>query len=192
MDLYTKGDEAYIARNYALAGDLYRDASARLDPFFDRIDEVFEETLAKAKQAFDVPDPDEAVRLYDLAVDITPGHPEAEAGLKRAQSLESVLDLTAQGVRFERDLEFDAAKLAFEKALELDALWEPAADGALGGLVWIVSDRGIPGAGRCRFRERAGRVRSREDPGPDVETAGGRTAAGGPGNPAREYSTAGA
>jgi tetratricopeptide (TPR) repeat protein len=129
VDLYTQGDEAYIARNYALAGELYRDASSRLDPFFDRIDVVFEETLSKAKQAFEVPDPAEAIRLYDLAVAITPGHPEAETGLKRSQSLESVLDLTAQGIRFEKDLELDAAKLAFEKALELDALWEPAEEG---------------------------------------------------------------
>jgi tetratricopeptide (TPR) repeat protein len=129
VDIYAQGDEAYLDRNYALAGELYREASGMLDPFFDRIDEVFSETLAAAKEAFAVPDPAEAVRLYDLAVDITPGHPEAEEGLKRALNLESVLDLTAQGIRFEKDLELDAAKLAFEKALDLDALWEPAADG---------------------------------------------------------------
>jgi tetratricopeptide (TPR) repeat protein len=90
---------------------------------------VFSETLAAARDAFAVPDPKEAVRLYDLAVAITPGHPEAEAGHKRALNLESVLDLTAQGIRFEKDLELDAARLAFEKALDLDVLWEPAAEG---------------------------------------------------------------
>jgi tetratricopeptide (TPR) repeat protein len=129
VDVYAQGDAAYLARNYALAGERYREATRMLEPFFDRIDEVFAETLAAAKEAFAVPDPSEAVRLFDLAVAITPGHREAEAGLKRALNLESVLNLTAQGVRFEKDLELDAAKLAFEKALELDAMWEPAAAG---------------------------------------------------------------
>ncbi|MDX1405564.1 MAG: serine/threonine-protein kinase [Woeseiaceae bacterium] len=129
VDLYSQGDEAYVARNYARASELYREASERLDPFFDSIDQVFEETLAAAKQAFEAPDPGEAVRLYDLAVAITPGHPEAKAGLERSLTLESVLDLTTQGNRFEKDLEFDAAKTAFQRALELDPLWQPAAEG---------------------------------------------------------------
>ena len=129
VDMYAQGDAAYLSRNYALAGERYREATRMLDPFFDRIDEVFAETLAAAKEAFAVPNPSEAVRLFDLAVAITPGHREAAAGLERALNLESVLNLTAQGERFEKDLELDAAKLAFEKALELDALWEPAADG---------------------------------------------------------------
>jgi tetratricopeptide (TPR) repeat protein len=129
VDVYAQGDEAYVARNYALAGERYRQATRMLEPFFDRIDAVFAKTLAAAKEAFAVPDPSEAVRLFDLAVAITPGHREAEAGLQRALNLESVLNLTAQGVRFEKDLELDAAKLAFEKALELDPIWEPAAAG---------------------------------------------------------------
>jgi serine/threonine protein kinase len=129
VDMYAQGDAAYLSRNYALAGERYREATRMLDPFFDRIDEVFAETLAAAKEAFAVPNPSEAVRLFDLAVAITPGHREAAAGLERALNLESVLNLTAQGERFEKDIELDAAKLAFEKALELDALWEPAAEG---------------------------------------------------------------
>jgi len=129
VDTYAQGDAAYLSRNYALAGDRYREALLLLEPLFDRIDEVFAETLAAAKDAFAAPNPSEAVRLFDLAVAITPGHSEAEAGLARALNLESVLNLTAQGVRFEKDIDLDAAKLAFEKALELDALWEPAVAG---------------------------------------------------------------
>ena len=129
VDMYAQGDAAYLSRNYALAGERYRAATKLLDPLFDRIDRVFDETLVAAQDAFANADPSEAVRLYDLAVAITPGHREAEAGLARALTLESVLNLTAQGTRFEKDLELDAAKLAFEKALELDTLWEPATAG---------------------------------------------------------------
>lgn len=129
VDIYADGDAAYLSRNYALAGERYRSATKLLDPLFDSIDQVFDETLIAAKEAFANADPSEAVRLFDLAVAITPGHRDAEAGLARARTLESVLGLTAQGTRFEKDLELDAAKLAFEKALELDALWEPATAG---------------------------------------------------------------
>ena len=129
VDTYAQGDAAYLSRNYALAGERYRQATQMLEPFFDRIDEVFAETLAAAKEAFAAADPSESVRLFDLAVAITPGHREAEAGLARALTLESVLNLTAQGTRFEKDLELDAAKLAFEKALEFDGLWGPATAG---------------------------------------------------------------
>ena len=129
VDMYAQGDEAYLSRNYSLAGERYREATRILDPLFERIDEVFAETLAAAREAFAAADPSEAVRLYDLAVAITPGHREAAAGLERALNLQSVLELTAQGIRFEKDLELDAAKLAFERALELDALWETATAG---------------------------------------------------------------
>ena len=128
VNVYEEGDQAYVDRNYRLAGERYREASRMLEPFFDRIDGVFEETLSAAKDAFENGDPSEAVRLFDLAVAITPGNREAEAGLARAQSLSEVLSLMEQGLRFENDLELDAAKLAFEKALELDPLWAPAAN----------------------------------------------------------------
>jgi tetratricopeptide (TPR) repeat protein len=126
VDVYEEGDRAYVDRNYRLAGEKYREASKMLVPFFDRIDQVFEESLAGAKAAFENGDASEAVRLFDLAVAITPGNREAEAGLERARNLDSVLALMEQGLRFETNLELDAAKLAFERALEIDALWEPA------------------------------------------------------------------
>lgn len=129
LNVYRVGDEAYVNKNYAVALERYREAIELLDPFFDRVDRVFAETLTAAREAFELPDPIEAVRLYDLAVAITPGHPEAEAGLARALNLESVMSLTDQGFQYEKDLELEAARFAFEKALELDGAWEPARTG---------------------------------------------------------------
>jgi hypothetical protein len=129
VDVYRRGDEAYVAKNYRLAGDRYREASAMLEPFFSRIDAEFAKALAAAKDAFARGDPSEAVRLYDLAVSITPGNREAEAGLARAMNLEAVLALTSQARQFETDLELDAAKAAYDRALGLDPQWEPAAAG---------------------------------------------------------------
>lgn len=129
VDIYRTGDEAYVNKNYQLAGDRYRQTSTMLEPFFDQINDVFERTLTEAKAAFERSDPSEAVRLYDLAVAITPGNREASDGLARALNLEAVLTLTSQGRQFEANLELDAAKTAFEQALQLDAVWQPALDG---------------------------------------------------------------
>jgi tetratricopeptide (TPR) repeat protein len=70
-----------------------------------------------------------ALRHYELAVAISPGHAQAHNGLTRAKNLDLVMSLTNQGVSLEKDLDLDAAMLAFEKALELDAEWQAALDG---------------------------------------------------------------
>jgi serine/threonine protein kinase/tetratricopeptide (TPR) repeat protein len=126
LDVYAEGDQAYLSKNYRAAGDRYRQATDMLEPFYDQIDDKFQEALSAAKAAFDADDFIEAIRLYDMAVAISPGHEEAERGLERAVNLEAVLKLMDQGARFEDELELDAARLAFEKALELDSKWEPA------------------------------------------------------------------
>ncbi|MEQ9561217.1 MAG: hypothetical protein RLN69_01755, partial [Woeseiaceae bacterium] len=129
LNVYKAGDEAYVNKNYAAALRQYREAIKMLDPFFDRIEPVFRETLAAARDAFARGDHFEAIRLYDLAVAITPGNAEAERGLARSRNLEAVMNLSEQGLQYEADLELDAAKMSFEKALELDAAWDPAVAG---------------------------------------------------------------
>ncbi len=129
LSVYQAGDSAYLEKNYATALRHYREAIKMLDPFFDRIDNVFRTTLAAADEALARGDHLEAIRLYDLAVAITPGNAEAAKGLTRAQNLEAVMSLTDQGFQYEEDLELEAAKLSFEKALELDGEWQPAAVG---------------------------------------------------------------
>ena len=127
VDVYGQGDEAYISRNYTLAGEKYRQATEMLKPFFSQIEAVFEQSMAGGKEALESGNASEAVRLFDLAASITPGNRLAETNLRRAMNLDSVLSLLDQGMQFEVDLELAAAKLAFEKALEIDAMWEPAA-----------------------------------------------------------------
>jgi serine/threonine protein kinase/tetratricopeptide (TPR) repeat protein len=129
LDIYAKGDQAYVDRDYALAGQHYRKALELLDPFFDQADREFDKALSAARESFDNGDHVNAVRSYDLAVAITPGNAEAAAGLARALNLKSVLDLMDQALQFESDLELEAARIAFEKVLDLDAAWEPAITG---------------------------------------------------------------
>ncbi|MEQ8205451.1 MAG: hypothetical protein RIA65_04685, partial [Woeseia sp.] len=123
---YAAGDEAYLAKNYQSAGDHYRAASTMLEPFFDKIPDVFQEAMQGARAAFAAQDHREAIRLYDLAVAISPGNAEAELGLKRAQNIENVVRLMDSGRTFEKNLEYDAALQAFTNALDIDPQWQPA------------------------------------------------------------------
>jgi|GEM_PF-228211 len=130
-DLYAKGDNAYLEKDFAYAEELYLGAITVLEPLYERIEPVFQESYAGAVEAFEAGDRLEALRLYELAVAVTPSHAGAQAGYQRARNLESVLRLVEQGTEYEEDLELAAAQSSFEQAARLDPLWQPAHDGIL-------------------------------------------------------------
>ena len=124
--VYAEGDEAYLARDYASASDKYREAIEIVEPLLDEVDQVFRTTFEEAKSALAAGDTVEALRLFDLAAAISPGHRDAQAGLARARNLETVLSLTDQGLQYEKDLEMEAARQSFARAVDLDPEWDPA------------------------------------------------------------------
>jgi tetratricopeptide (TPR) repeat protein len=126
--VYAEGDAAYLARDYAAASQKYREAIEIVEPLLDEVDKVFETTFAEARAALEAADPVEAVRLFDLAAAISPGHRGAQEGLQRARNLDTVLSLMDQGFAHENELELQAARQSFERAVELDPAWEPAQD----------------------------------------------------------------
>ena len=126
---YALGDDAFLKRDWAAAEAYYLDALSLLEPLFDQVEPEFNKALSGAKAAFDEGDRSEALRLYELAVAITPNHPEARAGLLRAQNLETVLRLVDQGLAYEEELELDAAETSFAQAVSTDPNWEPALAG---------------------------------------------------------------
>jgi len=129
QEVYADGDRAYLQRNYKLAAEKYEEAITIIDPLLEQVDVVFEETMNYGRTALEAGDSVEALRHFELAVAISPGHAEAHNGLTRAKNLDLVVSLTRQGVKLEQDLDLDAARLAFEKALALDAAWQAAVDG---------------------------------------------------------------
>tara|TARA_R110002049_G_scaffold174702_9_gene341882 strand:+ start:2147 stop:4489 length:2343 start_codon:yes stop_codon:yes gene_type:complete len=126
---YEAGDAAYLARDYAAATAHYLEATELIEPLLGRVDNLFETTLADASAALENGDVLEALRLYELAVAMTPGHAGAQAGLLRAQNLDEVLALTDAGLRLEQQLELDAARDNFARAVEIDPQWKVAQDG---------------------------------------------------------------
>ena len=128
-EAYKAGDAAYLEKDYGLAGDHYLEALDLLEPLLEQVDIVFSTTLGDADQALGNGDTIDALRLYELAVAISPGHGPARRGLVRAKNLDEVISLTEQGLIMERELALDAAQRNFELAIQLDPEWEVAKAG---------------------------------------------------------------
>ncbi|MBT8088835.1 MAG: protein kinase [Gammaproteobacteria bacterium] len=129
QELYAAGDKAYLERDYRAAETSYLDAISVVEPLFEQIEPEFQKALTGAQNAFAAGDRTEALRLYELAVAITPNSPVALAGYERTRNLQSVLSLVDQGLSYEQELELEAAETSFRQAVEIDPLWEPAVDG---------------------------------------------------------------
>ena len=127
--VYAEGDTAYLGRDYDIAAEKYGEAIALLDPLLDEVEQVFATTYGEAQTALDNADSIEAVRLFELAVAISPNHSGARAGYTRAKNLDTVMSLTDQASEFENDLELEAARQSFARAVELDPEWQPAQTG---------------------------------------------------------------
>ena len=129
QEIYAEGDDAFLRRNYKLAGEKYTEAITVIEPLLERVDIVFAEAMEEGQAALEAGDSVAAVRHLELAVAISPGDAEAHNDLARAKNLDLVISLTRQGVELEKDLDLVAARMAFEKALDIDAEWQPAAEG---------------------------------------------------------------
>lgn len=129
QDRYAAGDKAYLERDYKAAETLYLEAIAIVEPLFDQVEPEFQKALTAAEAAFEAGDRTEALRLYELAVAITPNSPVAVAGFERARNLESVLRLVDQGLDYEEELELEAAETSFRQAVTIDPEWVPAQEG---------------------------------------------------------------
>jgi serine/threonine protein kinase len=126
---YAAGDQLYLKKDFVDAEGYYSEALTALEPLYERIQPTFDKAYADAMIAFDAGERLEALRLFELAVAITPTHRGAVAGYTRARNLEAVLGLVERGIRYEENLELLAAQASFERAVDLDSLWQPAHDG---------------------------------------------------------------
>ena len=164
--VYAEGDTAYLARDYSTASTKYAEAISIVDPLLDEVDQIFAATFSDATAALNAADAVEAIRLFELAVAISPSHSAAQAGFTRAKNLDKVMSLTDQGFEYENQLELEAARQSFATAAELDPEWQPAQTGLERVLVTIkqmefdqrmteglsaLGERDYPGA-RAAFR----------------------------------------
>ncbi len=129
LEYYGSGDRYYLAKDYLKAGEEYQNTIDLFDSLITGVDVEFVRRRDDADEALESGDWRSAERLYGEALKIAPADSASELGLARAKKLDSVLSLVALAENAEEDGDFGGALDAYEKALLVDGLWEPALSG---------------------------------------------------------------
>lgn len=128
-DLIAAADREMEAREYPTAVERLQAAAPLLDQLEQRAGEVLKEQLAAGSTALAEGRSADARNAFELAAKIDPDDAAAAAGLKRASTLDSVLELLANAERLEKEERMQDALDHYRKALALDAEMKRAADG---------------------------------------------------------------
>jgi tetratricopeptide (TPR) repeat protein len=116
-----QGDAAMQAREYEDALARFAAVVPLLDALEARASEVLKEQLAAGVAALDAGRSADARAAFELAAQIDPNNAAAAAGLKRASTLDEVLEIVAAAERLEKEEQLQAALEQYRKALALDA-----------------------------------------------------------------------
>jgi eukaryotic-like serine/threonine-protein kinase len=123
------GDKDYEAREYITALGHFSTIEPLLTTLEKRAGEVLAAQLKGGATALQEGRSADAKAAFVLATKIEPGNKVAEHGLKRATTLDQVLNLVATAERMEKESNPVGAVEQFRKALALDAEAPRAADG---------------------------------------------------------------
>ncbi|HET9445135.1 MAG TPA: protein kinase [Steroidobacteraceae bacterium] len=125
----TAGDKEYEAREYIKALEHFSAMDPLLTTLEKRAGEVLAAQLKSGAEALQAGRSADAQAAFGLAVKIEPGNKVAAQGLKRAATLDEVLNLVANAQRMEKESNPVSAVEQFRKALALDAEAPRAAEG---------------------------------------------------------------
>ena len=128
-DELAAGDKDYEAREYVTALEHFNAIDPLLSKLEKRAGEVLAAQLKAGATALQEGRSADAKTAFNLATKIEPGNKVAEHGLKRANTLDEVLNLVAGAERMEKESNPVGAVEQFRKALALDAEAPRAADG---------------------------------------------------------------
>lgn len=126
MELARSGDESYRANAFVEARDGYAAASAALQAIADSVPARLDEALSAGADALNALDAQTATDAFTTALAIDPANTRAEQGLKRAATLDRVVEAFQRGETLERDGDVDAALAAYKEALAIDPQFVPA------------------------------------------------------------------
>jgi eukaryotic-like serine/threonine-protein kinase len=115
------GDKDYEAREYSAAATHFEAMTALLETLEGRAPEVLAAQLANGAKALQEGRSADAKAAFELAAKLDPKNQVTVRGLKRATTLDEVLNLVATAERMEKEGNASAATETFRKALALDA-----------------------------------------------------------------------
>lgn len=120
MQTAAAGDTEYRARNFDQAQQNYRDSFKQFETLQQQVESVFAEQMAMGRDSVEQNKPRQALDSYQLALYLKPDNLEAQRGLGRAQTLEQVMELIADGKHLMKIQSFTDAGEKFKQALALD------------------------------------------------------------------------
>jgi tetratricopeptide (TPR) repeat protein len=126
IDRARQADDRYKEKKYDPASELYSQASKLAIELTGRADAARQRLITEGNQALDNGDGGLARRNFSLALKITPADAAAQQGLKRAETIETVMQLMDSGRQHEANKAWSLARSDYKKALEIDSAFDPA------------------------------------------------------------------
>ncbi len=112
--------KAYDATQFITAKETWQEGIGRLQAMNTRATELLGEALARGQSALERGQRQSAEREFEVALQLDPGNATATAGMARAEHIEEVFSLMAEGEALERQGRFEEARDAYRKVVGLD------------------------------------------------------------------------
>jgi hypothetical protein len=128
-ELGRQADAFYMEKQYIPASELYDQAGGLAQELTGRSDAARQRLMREGNQALDDGDGSLARRNFSVALKIAPADIGAQQGLKRAETIETVIQLIASGRQHEANNAWSLARSDYSKALEIDSVSDKARQG---------------------------------------------------------------
>ncbi len=115
------GDRYFAQLQFAAAGQEYNDALGQLQRLEARREVMLASALEEGARALAADDVVNAVARFEAARRIEPEHPDAISGIARARSRSTAIEQMNLGRAAEANGDLDAALVAYQQAVKLDA-----------------------------------------------------------------------
>jgi tetratricopeptide (TPR) repeat protein len=128
-ELGRRADVHFMGKQYHPASELYDRARDLAGELTGRTDAALQRLMTEGNQALDDGDGTLARHNFSVALKIAPADTRAQQGLKRAETIEIVMQLIGSGRQHETNNALSLARSDYSKALEIDSDSEKARQG---------------------------------------------------------------
>jgi hypothetical protein len=129
IELGRQADTFYMEKQYNSASERYGQAGGLVQELAGQSDAARQRLIKEGNQALDDGDGSLARRNFSVALKIAPADAGAQQGLKRAETIETVLQLITSGRQHETNNAWSLARSDYSKALETDSASDKARQG---------------------------------------------------------------